>query len=201
MIKKTQHDADLSDAGPQKKKFKKEKPNGNNETTLQTNKMEKQAKVVTFKPVEKNTKKTDFKSKPGYKNDLKSNKGMNQMLERPEDWGVFKKQKKELRIKRRESKTCYDVMVKAKKIGEKLRRKTLQGGKEERTKLVNELHGQLKGKGHYVKFVLTHDMARIIQYLLKFGSENVRKEISEVRWILIIKKKTVVLCKICSKTN
>lgn len=97
--------------------------------------------------------------------------------QKPEDWNAFKKQKKELYVKRKQSNTSYDVIVKAKQIGEKLRVKNLEGGKEVKTKLVVELHDYMKT--NYVKFVLAHDMARIVQYLLKFGPEHIRQEISQ----------------------
>ncbi|GLV34625.1 penguin [Carabus blaptoides fortunei] len=67
----------------------------------------------------------------------------------------------------------------AKKIGENLRRKTLKGGVEERNKMTTELHNMLGGKGNYPKLVMTHDMARIVQYLLKFGSAEIRKDIAK----------------------
>lgn len=45
------------------------------------------------------------------------------------NWAEFKKKKKELRTKRRENKDLNDVLPKAKQLGEKIRRKTLEGGK------------------------------------------------------------------------
>lgn len=102
------------------------------------------------------------------------------IMEKPADWNEFKKKKKELRLKRKQSKSLFEIITKAKQIGETLRRKTLQGGKEERDKLVMELHKLLGGHGNYVKFVLTHDMARIVQYMLKFGNQKIREEIAAV---------------------
>lgn len=108
------------------------------------------------------------------------NKTTNNLTEKPADWNEFKKKKKELRAKRKQSKNLYDVMVQAKKIGENLRRKTLKGGVEERNKMTKDLHNMLGGQGHYPKLVMTHDMARIVQYLLKFGSAEIRKDIAKV---------------------
>lgn len=45
------------------------------------------------------------------------------------NWAEYKKKKKELRTKRRENKDLCDVLPKAKQLGEKIRRKTLEGGK------------------------------------------------------------------------
>ncbi|XP_022900373.2 protein penguin [Onthophagus taurus] len=103
----------------------------------------------------------------------------NATLDKPPNWNEFKKQKKELKIKRKRSKTLYDVSVKAKQISEKLRKKNLEGGKEERDKLVIELHKMLGGKNNYVKFVLSHDMGRVVQYLLKFGRQDIRDDIAK----------------------
>ncbi|EFA09038.1 protein penguin [Tribolium castaneum] len=99
--------------------------------------------------------------------------------QKPEDWNEFKKKKKELRLKRRQNKPGFDIIVEAKKMGEKLRCKTLKGGEEERVILINKLHSLLKGKGHYAKFVLAHDTSRIVQWLLKYSSDIVKQQISQ----------------------
>ncbi|KAJ8965143.1 hypothetical protein NQ314_004368 [Rhamnusium bicolor] len=64
-------------------------------------------------------------------------------------------------------------------MGEDLRRKTLKGGEEKRIELINQLHNLLKGKGHYPKFVLAHDTARLVQWLLKYASDIVIQQISK----------------------
>ncbi|GJQ72037.1 putative RNA binding protein [Trypoxylus dichotomus] len=115
----------------------------------------------------------NFQKVPGRMKKLRS------LMEKPADWNAFKKQKKELRLKRKQSNSLFEIIAKAKQIGETLRRKTLNGGKEERDKLVNELHQLLGGQGNYVKFVLTHDMARIVQYMLKFGNQKIREDIAK----------------------
>ncbi|KAG5891729.1 hypothetical protein JTB14_000332 [Gonioctena quinquepunctata] len=99
--------------------------------------------------------------------------------EKVEDWTEFKKKKKELKLKRKQSKDGFDIIARAKQIGEDLRRKTLKGGEEKRTQLINELHTCLKGKGHYPKFVLAHDTARLVQWLLKYSTDLVIKQISK----------------------
>lgn len=96
-----------------------------------------------------------------------------------ENWNEFKKKKKELKLKRKQSKEGYDVIVKAKKIGEDLRKKSLPGGEQKRIQLINELHTLLKAGGHYPKFVVAHDTARLVQWLLKYSSDTVINQISK----------------------
>ncbi|CAH0563589.1 unnamed protein product [Brassicogethes aeneus] len=145
-------------------------------------------KDVKFK-VEKGSKfeKNGNKNDPTSLKDVKAKKFQNKvkmnatngMLEKPEDWNKFKKEKKELKLKRKQTRGNFDVVTRAKSIGEKLRQKTLKGGEEERNKLINELHSLLKGKGEYAKFVLAHDTARIVQWLLKYSSDIVVSQISQ----------------------
>ncbi|CAH1108682.1 unnamed protein product [Psylliodes chrysocephalus] len=130
----------------------------------------KAAPTTLKKPFSKLSTATKFKGK------IDKN---NQKLDKIEDWTEFKKKKKDLKIKRKQSKDGFDIIVRAKKIGEDLRRKTLKGGEEKRTQLINELHNLLKGKGHYQKFVLAHDTARLVQWLLKYSSAIVVAQISK----------------------
>lgn len=97
----------------------------------------------------------------------------------PTDWVKLKQEKKDLKIARKKKNNFYDVIIEAKKIGELLRRKNLKGGIEERNNLITELHKILGNKGQYVKLVVAHDMARVIQYLFKFGNEEIRREVSK----------------------
>lgn len=92
-------------------------------------------------------------------------------LEKP-DWLEFKKKKKELKETRRAKRltNVYDVSVKAKKISEKLRRSDCTD--IERKKLILKVHSLLET--HYNKMIFTHDMSRIIQWLLKYGDLNIR---------------------------
>ncbi|KAJ8983930.1 hypothetical protein NQ317_008632 [Molorchus minor] len=100
-----------------------------------------------------------------------------QITEKVEDWVKFKKEKKELKLKRKQGKSNFDIVTKAKRMGEDLRRKTLKGGEEKRAEIINQLHNLLKG--HYTKFVLAHDTARIVQWLLKYASNIVVQQISK----------------------
>lgn len=93
------------------------------------------------------------------------------------DWLELKKEKKELKEKRRAKKLAgvYEPSVKAKLIGEQLRRADC--GAEERQKLTKKLYTLLKGNLN--KAIFTHDLSRVIQWLLRFGNEEIRKSIME----------------------
>lgn len=155
------------------------------------------AKVKSLKKFSKKDKPPLKKSNNGHNKTNTQNAKFNQFgkgklqekhddpTEKP-DWNEFKKQKKDLRIKRKQSKSLFEIVAKAKQIGEILRMKTIEGGKEKRDKLVNELHGYCQE--NYVKFVLSHDMARIVQYMLKFGDQKIREEIASVSIFYYIKK-------------
>ncbi|XP_015601354.1 protein penguin [Cephus cinctus] len=91
------------------------------------------------------------------------------------DWLTFKKEKKELKEKRKAKRLCkvYDVTVQVKKIGEKLRRSDCSA--EERLKLSTELHDLLKG--HYKKMIFTHDISRLVQWIFKYGKPDIKESI------------------------
>lgn len=110
--------------------------------------------------------------------DKKKQNFTKQQGEQPVNWTEYKKKKKELRLKRRENKDLPDVLPRVKQLAEKIRRKTLEGGDAERKIIVQELHTLLKKNNSYKKFVLAHDTARIVQYVLKFGTPQIRKEVS-----------------------
>lgn len=127
--------------------------------------------------------KPDQSAKKPAKDKINKSKALNKEDGKPVDWNEFKKQKKELRLKRRETRSVddiRDVLPKVKQLDEKIRIKTLRGGKEERDKLINEIHGLLSKRNVYAKLVLAHDTTRIVQHILKYGSANVREEVSKV---------------------
>lgn len=160
---------------------KKKKPTTTTKSDKKPDKIEKTEKKVKFsKKVGVSSPKKGFKSTNVKTTNFKKGQANTNTQNVVTDWVAFKQKKKELAIKRKQSKGSYDVMVKAKKIGEEIRRKTLQGGEEERSKLIAKLHSELKGKGNYAKFVLTHDVGRVVQYLLKYGSKPIKAEITEV---------------------
>uniref|UniRef100_A0A6P7GEJ8 Protein penguin-like n=1 Tax=Diabrotica virgifera virgifera TaxID=50390 RepID=A0A6P7GEJ8_DIAVI len=168
--------------GPPKKKLKKngttdksKKIKKSVEGSTKHSKTDKPAPKKDFtKPNSKFVSNNNFRDKKTGKFDKDKNKP-----EIFENWNEFKKKKKELKLKRRQNKDGFDVIVKAKRIGEELRKKSLNGGEQKRIQLINELHSLLKGGGHYPKFVLAHDTARIVQWLLKYASDLVINQISK----------------------
>jgi pumilio family protein 6 len=159
----------------------------NSEVAVDANKKNKkeQSPEETKSTKESFTKKSSFSKETTPTDSKKFTKHANgknkaaELNQKPEDWNEFKKKKKELKLKRKQNKSGFDVIVKSKKIGEKLRCKTLKGGDVERNKLINELHVLLKGQDHYPKFVLAHDTSRIVQWLLKYSSDIVKNQISQ----------------------
>lgn len=141
-------------------------------------------KIKSAKPINKPSKHISKSPKDVKKNhflDTKEHDG------KPVNWIEFKKQKKELRMKRRENRSVddiRDVLPKIKQLDEKIRVKTLRGGKEERDKLLNEIHSLLNKRNVYAKLVLAHDTTRIVQHILKYGSVGVREEVSKVNLFL-----------------
>ncbi|XP_078050252.1 pumilio and CPL domain-containing protein penguin [Augochlora pura] len=111
----------------------------------------------------------------GYKG--KGNQGTNNSSEQTEkpNWMEIKKQKKELKEKYRAKKLndVYEIAIKAKKIGEKLRRSDCTP--LERKKLILNTHELLRS--HYNKVMLTHDLSRIIQWMIKFSDQNIQRSI------------------------
>lgn len=93
------------------------------------------------------------------------------------DWKVFKKEKKELKEKRKSKKLneVYDVSVKAKQIGEKLRQANCSPA--EREKLCSQLFTLFNG--NFNKLIFTHDMSRIVQWLLKYCNDKIRQSIMD----------------------
>lgn len=118
-------------------------------------------------------KKSDFKGgKPPIPTKVFSNPDKDGAEEEKPDWNEYKKQNKELKEKRKAKKLeeNYDMVIEVKKIGEKLRRANLQKDMQEKlTKKFHEL-----AQNHYSKLIFTHDISRIIQWQLKYCSDDIR---------------------------
>lgn len=97
-----------------------------------------------------------------------------EQTEKP-NWVEFKKQKKELKEKYKAKKLndIYEIAIRAKKIGEKLRRSDCKA--LERKKLTLQIHDLLRS--HYNKVMLTHDLSRIIQWMIKYSDQKIQREI------------------------
>ena len=143
--------------------------------------LKKSDKPDNSSPLKKSDK--SFKSKLPFQKD-KSHPQTNETSGEKVDWLDFKKKKKALKEQRKVKKLTdvYEITVQAKKIAEKLR--VLECATNERAKLASELHELLKG--HYSKFILTHDMSRVIQWLIKYSNAQIRQAIkSEVESLLM----------------
>jgi pumilio homology domain family member 6 len=82
---------------------------------------------------------------------------------------------KQLALERRASKPLADESLRAKKLWEKLRRKS-HVPKEERTKLVDELFTIVTGR--IKEFALKHDTVRVVQTAIKYSNVERRKMIA-----------------------
>ncbi|XP_037818715.1 protein penguin [Lucilia sericata] len=91
------------------------------------------------------------------------------------DWRKFKQDKKDLKLKRKQSKNTYEISIEAKQIYEKLKcRKT-----EKKAELVEKLYNLFSLGDTIKKVVMAHDTARIIQCMLKFATPSLREQLSE----------------------
>ncbi|XP_046406190.1 pumilio homolog 3 [Ischnura elegans] len=90
------------------------------------------------------------------------------------DWGKLKEKKKVLKVERKKKKSMFELGVKAKQLWEQLRRKNCS--KEKSMELVKELHSLLVG--NYAKAVFSHDVGRVVQWLLKMGTQQIHEEIA-----------------------
>lgn len=179
---KKKSSTDIQTSPPKKSKLTK--------TTTKKNEKEKSSENTEDQGLKTSSKFS--KSKKGNTVNLKSakpkkfppkgNKNAKES-EKIEDWNKYKKEKKELRLKRIQARTKdnFDKIQQAKKMGEKLRLKTLK--EDDRNKIINQLHSLLKG--NYAKFVLAHDTARIVQWLLKYSSNIMVQQISQVGILLL----------------
>lgn len=113
---------------------------------------------------QKNSKKDDLKKK-------------NKEEPKKTDWLQLKKEKKELKQKRKAKRLnndeVYDKIIQTKKISEKLRRSDCKP--VERITLTQTLHNMLKN--HYSKVIFMHDMSRVIQCMIKYCEDHIRRAI------------------------
>ncbi|TGZ47208.1 Uncharacterized protein DBV15_06411 [Temnothorax longispinosus] len=93
------------------------------------------------------------------------------------DWVQLKKEKKELKQKRKAKRlnddVVFDKVIQAKQIGEKLRRSDCKS--VNRVTLTQTLHNMLEN--HYSKVIFTHDMSRVVQCMIKYCEEHIRRAI------------------------
>jgi pumilio family protein 6 len=126
---------------------------------------------------ERNISKSEKPRKSKRTNDwvLKRDSKMTKAAEKP-NWSEFKKKKKELRKTRKEHRcTIYGLLAKSKKLWEKVRRSDCPT--EQREKLTSEIHNLLRNNLH--KVVYSHDLSRVVQWLLKIGTSDLQAAIIE----------------------
>uniref|UniRef100_A0A182S5V4 PUM-HD domain-containing protein n=1 Tax=Anopheles maculatus TaxID=74869 RepID=A0A182S5V4_9DIPT len=143
---------------------------------VKTLKKDGAVKTTSFsKPTGKFQKKTTTTGKPGETVEKKPFVA-NTPESKKEYWNGLKAKQKELRQQRRQnkSKELYELSVSAKKIYEKLKRKTAEGKEE----LVQKLHELLGKENAYAKIATSHDTARVIQCMIKNASEEIRDQIA-----------------------
>ena len=197
MIKNKKRVADKADSSeePLQKKFNKGDKN-NADKDNKTQKFGKSTKLAVAKkgdskfPGKDNKSKgkadgkfagkaeTKFAHRPGNKfagkpkfNEKKPAEGQNEKT----DWRKFKQDKKDLKLKRKQSKNTYELSIEAKQIYEKLKcRKT-----EKKAELVEKLYNLFSAGDTIQKVVMAHDTARIIQCMLKFATPSLREQLSE----------------------
>uniref|UniRef100_A0A6V7LNR9 PUM-HD domain-containing protein n=1 Tax=Bracon brevicornis TaxID=1563983 RepID=A0A6V7LNR9_9HYME len=165
--------AESKDA-PNPKKLKKS-TNPSTATQKPNNKQQADKKPQTNN---KFNKKPKFEKSTATKKPFtqKSNKEAPKTAEKP-DWKALKVEKKQLKEKRKIKRLddAYDIAKTAKKLGEKLRQSKCSP--TEREKIIKELFDLFSG--HLKKFVFTHDMSRIIQWLIKFSTDEMKDSIVE----------------------
>lgn len=120
------------------------------------------------------------KEQKGKKFEKPLNKNISGKFAKPAEkanWSELKKQKKELKVKRKQQKAKgqYDVDVKAKKLYEELKMKSTKSSKE---KICKDLYDLLESSD-FSKLSQSHDRARIIQMMLKKAPLNIKTEIGE----------------------
>ncbi|XP_015114671.1 pumilio homolog 3 [Diachasma alloeum] len=126
----------------------------------------------------KQSQKPKFEKPTGTKKPFtsKDKPGKQQSTEKP-DWKALKEEKKQLKEKRKIKRleAGYDVALNAKKLGERLRQSNCTGKEQEEiTKKLFQLF-----KGNFKKFIFTHDISRIVQWLIKFCTPEIRQSIVE----------------------
>lgn len=125
------------------------------------------------------------KSKPGKAKDFSSWKNSVDTDDKGKtNWNQLKTQMKSLREQRKKNKkqTFYDSYKEVKLLWEKLRLHSCKP--EDKGKLCAQIMTLIKG--NIKTIVKSHDMARIVQWLVKLGSDNIREQIfSEISEDLI----------------
>ncbi|XP_011494528.1 PREDICTED: protein penguin [Ceratosolen solmsi marchali] len=173
---------------PEKKKFKKSiNVSKNKDSRLKRKRIEKKKKVSNYEkfsskkmsdvPSKQKDSKFYEKQKLNVTKSIATNESNNAAPNEKPNWLEYKKQQKDLRDKRRAKKLddIYDISIKAKKIGEELRRTKLSENIKE--KLTKNLYDLIQNK--YAKLIFSHDISRVIQWQLKYCNDDTMSAIME----------------------
>lgn len=105
----------------------------------------------------------------------KDSKAKHNEIGKKTDWQKLKKEKKELREKRRSKKVGEIKVLEAKQLCEKLRNH--ESNQEDPLRLTQRLHKMLET--HYGRIVFMHDMSRVVQCIVKHCEMDVRRAICQ----------------------
>ncbi|KAH8400467.1 hypothetical protein KR222_000957, partial [Zaprionus bogoriensis] len=92
-----------------------------------------------------------------------------------QDWNKFKKEKKELKLKRKSTRDTYEITQEVKKIYEQVKCRRTQN----KDKLVEQMYKILNVGETISKVAKAHDTARVLQCMLKHASPALRAELSD----------------------
>nr|XP_040223438.2 protein penguin [Anopheles coluzzii] len=180
MIQTKKRSVSSSETGGSEKPVKKVKKEPGSKPAGDKTKAKVQKKDGVVKPsVGQKAGKFQKKTSPGgkpFENGEHKTFVPNTPESKKEYWNGLKAKQKELRQQRRQnkSKELYELSVSAKKIYEKLKRKTAEGKEE----LVQKLHELLGKEDAYAKVATSHDTARVLQCMIKNASEEIRDQIA-----------------------
>jgi len=155
---------------------KKEKAGKENKKSGEVLKDKKKKKDLDAKKVEKKANlKAKVKGGPITKDDKKVKK------EIPKDKKGQREQQKKLKAERKKKKAgddegkneLFELGVQAKQVWETVR--SSQTSKEEKEKLIPELHSLLKG--NVEKVIRAHDTVRVIEFLMAEGTPEIREDL------------------------
>ncbi|MCL4126458.1 UNVERIFIED_CONTAM: hypothetical protein GTU68_064076 [Idotea baltica] len=146
----------------------------NKYTKMSDDDTQQNEEIANFKKLKSNQhsqkkrKHSDTNQDFDYKKKTNSDSG-----EKP-DWKKVKQERKELKVKRKQSDSgnneLYDVGVQAKKIWEELRRDDCKVSRK--AELMKELYALIKGK--IKSLVYAHDTVRVIETLVSLGGDEFR---------------------------
>lgn len=180
-----------------KPSFTKKNSKGRNSEVAKNNSTIEKINLLKLKKERK--KEFEQKSEAGKNAKRDSSKSEKKAITEKTDWLQLKKEKKELRQKRKAKRlnddVIFDKILQAKQISEKLRRSDCKS--VDRVALSHTLHNMLQN--HYSKVIFTHDMSRVVQCMIKYCEEHIRRAVFQEIKPLIIEMLQSKYAKNCIK--